>query len=242
MCPVVHGVDRPLVARAIVSGMADPVDERIAHLHVRSRHVDPGPEHVRSVLELAGPHALEELEALLDRPVAVRTRGPGLGHRAASRPDLLQARAVHVRLPVANQLKSMAIELLEVVGHVARGPVPLEAQPAHVLLYRPRVALVLGRRVRVVEAEVAAAPILLRDLEVETDRRGMADVQEAVRLRGEACGDDAAVLPGRHIARDHLAYEVRRSLGLSWAHAALPSSILRKLPSRGRSARSRTTE
>jgi hypothetical protein len=95
--------------------MADPVEERIAHLHVRRRHVDPGPEHVRPVLELAGPHALEEIEALLDRPVPVRTRGSSLGNRAATRPDLLQARAVHVRLPVADQLKSMAIELLEVV-------------------------------------------------------------------------------------------------------------------------------
>jgi hypothetical protein len=194
--------------------------QREWHLHVRRRHVDPGPEHVRPVFETAGPHALEELEALFDRPVPVRTRGPRLGHGAALRSYLLHARAVHVRLPVANQLKSMAIKLLEVVGRVARGPVPLEAQPAYVLLDRPRVSLVLGRRVRVVEAEVAGAPVLLRDLEVETDCRGMTDVQKAVRFGRKARDHNAAALPGRHIARDHLPYEVRRSVGPSWTHAA----------------------
>ena len=54
---------------------------------------------------------------------------------------------------------------------------PLEAEPAHVALDRVDVLDVFLGRVRVVEAEVAASAVLLRDAEVEADRLGVADVR-----------------------------------------------------------------
>ena len=69
---VVHRVDAPGVAGAVVGGVPDAVEQRVAQVHVGRRHVDLRAQHVRAVGELAGPHAREEVEVLRDRPVAVR--------------------------------------------------------------------------------------------------------------------------------------------------------------------------
>ena len=98
MREVVHRIDAPGVAGAVMVRAPDAVEHRIAHVDVRRRHVDLGAQHVRAVLELAGAHAREEVEVLLDRPVAVRALAAGLGQRAAVLADLLGAEAVDVGL------------------------------------------------------------------------------------------------------------------------------------------------
>ena len=80
---VVHRIDAPRVAGAVVVRAPDAVEHRVAHVDVRRRHVDLRAQHVRAVGELAGAHAREEVEVLLDRPVAVRAVGARLGQRAA---------------------------------------------------------------------------------------------------------------------------------------------------------------
>ena len=72
---VVHGVDRP-GAGAVVLGVADAVQQRVAHLHVAL---------ARSILarstaprqEIPGLHAGEQVQVLLDAAVPVRASGPG---------------------------------------------------------------------------------------------------------------------------------------------------------------------
>ena len=54
---VVHRVDAPGVAGAVMLGVADAVQHRVAQVDVRRRHVDLGAQHVRAVGELAGAHA-----------------------------------------------------------------------------------------------------------------------------------------------------------------------------------------
>jgi hypothetical protein len=60
-----------------VGGVEDPVEHRVAQVDVARRHVDLGPQHPRAVGELAGPHAAEEIEVLLDDAVAVGALPPG---------------------------------------------------------------------------------------------------------------------------------------------------------------------
>ena len=88
---VVHRVDAPLVAGAVVLGVQDAVHHRVAHVEVGRRHVDLGAQRARSVGELAGLHAREQVEVLLHGAVAVRALLAGLGERAAVLPDLLGA-------------------------------------------------------------------------------------------------------------------------------------------------------
>ena len=70
---VVHRVDAPLVARAVVRGVQDAVHDRIAHVEVGRGHVDLGAQRAAAVRELAGPHALEQVQVLLHGPIAVGT-------------------------------------------------------------------------------------------------------------------------------------------------------------------------
>src|SRR5581483_2959765 len=82
------------------------------------------------------------------------------------------------------------------------------AQPLDVGADRVDVLDLLLLGVGVVEAEVAAAAVLLGDPEVEADRLGVADVEVAVGLGGEPRQDLAAVLPGPEVLLDDVADEV----------------------------------
>ena len=85
---VVHRIDAPRVAGPVVGGVADPVERRVAHVEVRRRHVDLRAQHVRAVGEFAGPHPREQVEVLVDRPIAVRAVAARLGQRAAASTSL----------------------------------------------------------------------------------------------------------------------------------------------------------
>ena len=127
---VVHRVDAPRVAGAVVGGVPDAVDHRVAQVDVRRRHVDLRAQHARAVRELARPHPLEQVEVLLDRAVAVRALAARLGERPAVLADLVGRQVVDVGLAVADQAERVLVELLEVVRGVVEPVVPVEAEPA----------------------------------------------------------------------------------------------------------------
>ncbi len=154
---VVRRVDAPRVAGARMRRVQDPVQHRVAQVDVRRGHVDPGAQHARAVGELAAAHPLEEVEVLLDRAVAPRAVPAGLGQRAAVLADLVGREVVDVGLAGPDQVDGPLVELLEVVGRVVEVLAPVEPEPADVRLDGVDVLLLLLGRVRVVEAEVAAA-------------------------------------------------------------------------------------
>ena len=86
---VVRRVDAPGVAGARVLGVDDPVQDGVAQVDVRRRHVDPGTQDSRAVRELTVAHPLEQVEALGDGTVAPRAVAAGLGERAAVLADLI---------------------------------------------------------------------------------------------------------------------------------------------------------
>ena len=197
-----------------MGGVHDPVQHRVAQVDVRRRHVDPGPQHPRAVGELARAHPLEQVEALVDRPVPPGAVPAGLRQRAAVLADLVGGQVVDVGLAGPDERDGPRVELVEVVGRVVEVLAPVEPEPADVRLDGVDVLLLLLRRVRVVEAQVAPAAELPRDAEVEADRLGVADVEVAVRLRREARHDRrVAALP--HVGGNDLADEVG-SLGRIW--------------------------
>ena len=69
---VVHRVDAPFVARAVMLGVDDAVHDRVAEQHVGVCHVDLGAQDLFAVGEFALLHALEQVEVLLDGAVAPR--------------------------------------------------------------------------------------------------------------------------------------------------------------------------
>ncbi len=199
---VVHRVDAPRVARAVVRHAPDAVERRVAQVDVGRRHVDLRPQRVGAVFELAGAHAAEHVEVLGDGPVPVRALAPGLGQRPAVLAHLVRRQVVDVGQALLNELFGPEVQLLEVVRCVELAAFPVEAEPVHVLANRIDVLDVLLRGIRVVEPEIALAAELERHAEVQADRLRVADVQVSVRLGREARVHAPAVLPGFEVLGD----------------------------------------
>ena len=207
--PVVEGVDRPRIARPVVVCVPDAVHQRVAQLHVRRGEVDPGAEHVRSIVELPGPHAPEEVEVLLRRALPVRAGPAGFSHGPAVRADLLLGQAVDVGEAVLDHAQRHPVERSEVVRRVADLAVPLEPQPADVPRDRLDVGRVFRRRIRVVHAQRRPAAVLARHLEVEADGGRVAHVKEAVGFGRKTREHTPPVPPAQDIFGDDLTDEIR---------------------------------
>ena len=86
---VVHGIDAPLIPRAVMGGVQDAVDDGVAHVDVGGSHVDLRAQALFAVLVLARLHLLEELQIFLGGAAPVRAFGAGFGEGAAGVFDLL---------------------------------------------------------------------------------------------------------------------------------------------------------
>ena len=86
---IVHRIDAPLVAGAVMGGAENAVHHGVAHVEVGGSHVDLGPQGAGAVREFSRAHTREEVEVLLNGSVAVRTFFAGLGQRASIFPDLV---------------------------------------------------------------------------------------------------------------------------------------------------------
>ena len=177
---------------------------RVAQVHVGGGHVDLGAQHARAVRELAGAHALEQVQVLLDRAVAVGAVLARLGQRAAVLADLLGAQVIHIGLALLDQLERILVQLLEIVRGVKQPLVPVEAQPADVLLDRvdvldsSLVGLVSSKRRLHLPPNSRAMP------KFEADRLGVPDVQVAVGLGRKAGLHPPAVFARAQILADDL--------------------------------------
>ena len=102
MGEVVHGIDAPLVALAVVMHMVDAVDDRVAHIEVAAGKVDLGPQGHGSVGKLPGAHPAKQVQALLDGPVPVGGDG-GHADVAPVGLELLRGQLAHIGQPLLDQ-------------------------------------------------------------------------------------------------------------------------------------------
>src|SRR6267378_3771220 len=209
MREVVHGIDAPYVAGAMVGRVPNPVERRIPQVQVWRRHVDFRSEYVRAVLELAASHAREQIEVFLDGSIAIRAVAARLGERPAILANLVGLEAVDVRLAVLDQLDRKLIQRLEVIRRVQQR-VPGKPEPFDVFLDGVDILDILRGRIGVVEPKVAHPAGLLRDAEVQTDGLGVPDVQVAVGLGGKPRGDAAVVFSGRQVVGHDRPNEIDR--------------------------------
>ena len=153
-------------------------------------------------------HAREEVEIFFDGAVAIGAVLAGFGEGAAVLADFVGGEVVDVGLAGLDELERPVVELAEVVGGVAEA-LPVEAEPADVLLDGVDVLLLFFFGIGVVEAQVGLAAELVGEAEVEADGLGVADVEIAVGLGGKARLDDGvAEFFGAHVFGDDVAEEV----------------------------------
>ncbi len=212
---VVHGEDAPLGALAVVLDIADAVEHRVPHVEVAAGQVDLGPEGVFALGKLPVPHALEQVQALLDRPVPPGGAGGGV-HVPPVLPELLGGELADVGQPLLNQAHGQLVGLFKVVAAVEEPVPPVEAQPVDVLLDGVHKLGVLLGGVGVVHAQVADAAELLGGAEVDNQGLAVADMQIAVGLRGETGVDPhpGAAPPFGDVLRNKLVDKVLALRGL----------------------------
>ena len=206
MREVIHGIDAPLVPGLVMGDVHDAVDDGVAHIHVRGRHIDLRAQHLFAVGKLPCRHAAEQVKVLFNAPFAVGAVFAGLGQRAAVSADLVGGKIVHVGLARLDQLDRALVDKIKVFGGVV-AMLPVEAQPLDILLNGLHVLHVLLRGVRVVQPQVAHAAVFLGGGEVDADRLGVTDVQIAVGLRREP-GLHAGVHARGKILVDEIVNEV----------------------------------
>ena len=73
MGEVIKGIDAPFAAGIVVIRMTDPVDRRVAHVHVRMSHIDFGAENFAAIGKLTVLHTLKEIQVFFHSAVAVGT-------------------------------------------------------------------------------------------------------------------------------------------------------------------------
>ncbi len=221
---VIHRIDAPFVARAMMRRVQDAIHHRIAHVQVRRRHVDLGPQHAAAIGELALLHPNKQVKILFNGPVAIRAVLARLGQCAAVLADLIGSEVIDVCLAGPDQLQRPLVELPEIVRGKAQA-LPVEPQPANVLLNRIDIFLLFLLGIRVVKAQIRFAAELVSKSEVNADRLGVADVKIAIRLGWKpGLNDGIAVLLRAHIfcdliaekvggSADFLAFRTRRAHG-----------------------------
>ena len=96
MRKVVHRIDTPGLAGALVIDMTNSVQRGIAQVHVWRRHVYFCAQHVLAIGKLAVAHAPEQIEVLLDATITMRAVLARLGQRAAILANFFSAQTVDV--------------------------------------------------------------------------------------------------------------------------------------------------
>ena len=172
---VVHGVDVPGAAGAMVRRFDDAIDDRIAEVHIGRCHVDFGAEGHGAFVELAAVHAQEEVSTLRRGTVAEGAFAAGYSGRSLLLGDGLGRLFIHISMTVIDEPEGKLKELTEIVGGVI-DVFPAEAEPLDVLLDGVDILDVFFDGIGVVEAQVARAAILTGDAEVEADGLGVTDV------------------------------------------------------------------
>src|SRR5690606_5059220 len=190
MRPGVHGVDAPLIARAVVCGVPDPVQHRVAHVDVGRAHVDTSAQAQAAVRVFAVAHFAQQAQRFVGRAVSPGRIGARFGEGAAVGSDLVGGLFVDISMASLHQRFCELVHPREVVaGEVQVGFVlvlPIEAQPLHHVDDGVYVFGFFLLRVGVVEAQVAGAVVIARQPEIQADALGVADVQVAVGFRRKA--------------------------------------------------------
>ena len=188
MREVIHGVDAPCIALPVVADVPDAVDDRVAQVGVAGGRINLGAQGFGAVRELAVLHALKEGKVLLHRAVAVGGFAACLGAIGSLiLCEVVLGEVADVCVALPDELDGELIAFAEVIRAVENAARRLRAQPVQILADGADEFHMLLGGVCVVVAQIEQSAVLPCDLGVDADCFGGADMQVAVRLRGEPC-------------------------------------------------------
>ena len=148
---VVHGINAPLVARAVVVLMNDAIHNGVAHVHIGRSEVNFGSEGAAAVGKFALAHAFKQVEILFHATVAIGAGLAGLRGGAAIFGGFFLAQVANISLALFYHLHRPLIELFKIVGGIKFG-IPLKTEPFDVFFDGVHIFGVFFGGIRIVEA------------------------------------------------------------------------------------------
>ena len=94
---VIHRINAPLAASAMMIHFANPIERRIAHVNVRRCHINFGAQRLRPVGKLPRSHAREQIEVLVHGTISPGTLLARNCRRAAIFDQFIGGEIAHVR-------------------------------------------------------------------------------------------------------------------------------------------------
>ena len=188
VCEIIHGIYAPLVAGLMMRNVRNAVNNGVAHIYVRRRHINFCAQNSCTVREFAVCHTPEKVEVFLCCSVAVRTVFTGLGKSSAVFSYFVCGEVVNIRLTVLNKLYRTFIDKIKIARRI-KALVPFEAEPLYILFYGVYVFGVLFLGICVVETQIAYSAVFLSRTEVYANCLCVAYMQITVGLRRKTCLD-----------------------------------------------------
>ena len=135
MGKIVHRINAPFIPLAVMVGMVDPVDYRIAQVEIARSRIDLRPQRHTAVGKLTVFHAFKQRQILFNRsiPVGALRRGCGI---PAHLTHLIRRQLAHIGQTLFNQSHCTFVHLIKIVGSIIKAIVPSKAEPADIFFDR----------------------------------------------------------------------------------------------------------
>ena len=151
MGKIVHGVDAPFVARAVMMGMFYPVHQWIAHVHVNMSHVHFCAQYFFTILVFALFHFGKQLQIFFYAPIPIRIVYSRLRGCTFLFGYFFARTVIYVSKAIADQRNSKLVELLKIIGGI-KFLRPVKAEPLYIIFNAIYIFRFLRNRVSIIKA------------------------------------------------------------------------------------------
>jgi len=210
MRKVVHRINDPLRAGAVMRFALDAVDHGIAHHDIGRGHIDFGAQGMGAVGEFAGAHPLKQIEIFFNRAVSVRAFLARFRERSALFSDFIRIKRTDIGIAGFDEFNRKLIKFFEIIGGVKQPVFPVEPQPSDIVDDRLNIFHRFSRRIGVVQPKIAGSLIIPGDAEIEAYGFGMTDMNIAVRFRRKTGRNFPVVFVRFQIVIDDVADKIGR--------------------------------
>ena len=157
---IIHGINAPVIAGAVVVGVQDAVHHRVAHIQIGRGHIDLCPQHTGAVREFArracartGPDFPPPTGCDKGCPCPARSSVPRYSRISSG------GQIADIGLPSLINCTAYSIELFKIIRGIIQPVLPIKSQPAHILLNGFHIFHLFFGRIGVVEAQIAEAAV-----------------------------------------------------------------------------------
>ena len=128
---IVHWVYTPFIACTMMMRFHDPVNDRIAHVHVRRCHIDFRTQNFFSFIELAGGHPFKQIKVFFHRTITVRTFSARFLRSSFLCTYGFRILIINIGFSFVDQLNRKSMQLWEKIRCIIQAVFPVETQPSY---------------------------------------------------------------------------------------------------------------